>query len=99
MKESTAQLGYVRRAGARSALRAVPPESQSESPSDALKSASQRRTGLRGYGIQVEEDELGSVTAQCVYRLRCECGRSWFELELPQLVQCPACLRLNLVTI
>jgi hypothetical protein len=48
-------------------------------------------------GIEVQEEELGAVTAQRLYRMRCECGRSWFELELPKLVKCPACLRLNLV--
>jgi hypothetical protein len=47
----------------------------------------------------VFEDELGTVSAQRVYKMRCECGRSWFELELPKLSKCPACLRLNLVVI
>src|SRR2546430_9126243 len=28
---------------------------------------------------------------QRVYKMRCECGRSWFELELPKFVTCPAC--------
>jgi len=99
VKETTAQLSQVCRAGARSGFRAVPPESRSNSPSDAPRSASQRRPVQRGYGIEVHEDELGSATAQRLYRMRCECGRAWFELELPKLVQCPACLRLNLVTI
>jgi hypothetical protein len=49
-------------------------------------------------GIDVQEDELGVVTAQQVYRMRCECGRSWFELELRRLAQCPACHRLGLVS-
>ena len=48
-------------------------------------------------GIEVQEEELGSALAQQLYRMRCECGRSWFELELPKLVKCPACSRLNLV--
>jgi hypothetical protein len=48
-------------------------------------------------GILVQEDELSSVTAQQLYRLRCQCGRSWFELELKLLVTCPACSRLNRV--
>jgi hypothetical protein len=29
--------------------------------------------------------------------MRCECGRSWFELELPKFVKCPACHKLGLV--
>ena len=47
----------------------------------------------------VDLSTTGSVMAQRLYKMRCECGRSWFELELPRLVQCPACLRLNLVSI
>jgi len=48
-------------------------------------------------GILVQEGELGSAIAQRFYRMRCECGRSWIELELKQLVKCPACSRLNQV--
>lgn len=46
-------------------------------------------------GIEVREQELCRVTAQRVFMLRCECGRRWFELELPALVECPACHRLG----
>jgi hypothetical protein len=49
-------------------------------------------------GIEVREEELGTVTAQRMYKLRCECGRSWFDLDLPRLVQCPACAKLGLVS-
>jgi len=49
-------------------------------------------------GIEVREEELGTVTAQRIYKLRCECGRSWFDLDLPRLVQCPACAKLGLVS-
>jgi len=49
-------------------------------------------------GMEVQEAELGMVTAQQVYRMRCECGRSWFELELLRLAECPACHRLGLVS-
>jgi hypothetical protein len=48
-------------------------------------------------GILVQEGELGLATAQRFYRMRCECGRSWIELELKRLVKCPACSRLNQV--
>ena len=65
-----------------------------------------RRAGLSGTsaeratdsGIEVHEEEFGTVTAQHVYMMRCECGRSWFELELPQFVKCPACNKLGLVS-
>ncbi len=49
-------------------------------------------------GIVVSEEELGSVKAQRLYKMRCECGRSWFELELPKIVECPACKKLGLVS-
>lgn len=50
-------------------------------------------------GIQVHEEELNVAIAQCLYRMRCGCGRSWYELELKILVKCPACARLNRVHI
>lgn len=56
-----------------------------------------RLTPRESDGILVQEDELSLATAQALFRMRCECGRSWFELELKQLVKCPACLRLNRV--
>jgi hypothetical protein len=49
-------------------------------------------------GIEVQEEEWGTVTAQLLYKMRCECGRSWFELELPKFVKCPACHKLGLVS-
>ena len=49
-------------------------------------------------GIEVQEEEWGTVTVQLVYKMRCECGRSWFELELPRFVECPACHKLGLVS-
>jgi hypothetical protein len=51
-----------------------------------------------GGGIEVQEQELCAVKAQVLYKMRCECGRSWFELELPRLVKCPACDSLGLVS-
>ena len=61
--------------------------------------ASRARQRREGTGIEVQEEELGTVTAQRLYKMRCECGRSWFELELPRLIQCPACAKLNLVSL
>lgn len=49
-------------------------------------------------GIEVREEKWCTVTAQHVYKMRCECGRSWFELELPKFVKCPACHQLGLVS-
>ena len=50
-------------------------------------------------GIEVEEEELGQIKAQLMYRMRCDCGRPWFELELKRLIRCPACRRLSLVSL
>jgi hypothetical protein len=47
--------------------------------------------------ILVQEGKLGSAIAERFYRMRCECGRSWIELELKTLVKCPACSRLDRV--
>lgn len=49
-------------------------------------------------GIEVHEEKWGTVTVQHVYKMRCECGRSWFELELPRFVKCPACHQLDFVS-
>jgi hypothetical protein len=49
-------------------------------------------------GIEVQEEEWGTATLQHVYKVRCECGRSWFELEPPRFVKCPACHKLSLVS-
>ncbi|HEX4378040.1 MAG TPA: hypothetical protein VHZ99_12895 [Steroidobacteraceae bacterium] len=48
-------------------------------------------------GIEVQEEELSTITAQKLYQMRCECGRSWFELELSRLAKCPACSKLGVV--
>ena len=42
-------------------------------------------------GILVSEEQLSFVHAQQLYRMRCECGRPWFEVQLPKLVTCPGC--------
>jgi hypothetical protein len=66
----------------------------------ALSRLASRTRGRReSTGIEVQEEELGIVTAQRLYKLRCGCGRSWFELELPHLIACPACAKRSLVTI
>jgi hypothetical protein len=54
--------------------------------------------GATASGMEVHEEKWGTVTVQHVYKMRCECGRSWFELELPRFVKCPACHQLDLVS-
>ena len=66
-----------------------------------MKETTPQFGGLRRVNTQpqVHQGKLGSATAQRLYRLRCECGRAWFELETPGVVRCPACLRLSAVTL
>ncbi len=79
----------------------IPQSSESEARSDNVRAIPARRgTAPReSEGIQVQEEELSMATAQPLFRMRCECGRSWFELELKIFVRCPACERLNRVHI
>jgi hypothetical protein len=70
-----------------------------DSPSSLPVADTRRPTDDLRNGIEVREQELRRVTAQHVYKMRCECGRSWFELELPTLVQCPACAKLGVVSL
>ena len=51
-----------------------------------------------GAGQAGATGRLVQITAQRLYRLRCGCGRSWFELHLPHLVTCPACEKMGLVS-
>jgi hypothetical protein len=60
--------------------------------------AQAQQIGAMEHGIVVSEEELRSIKAQRLYKMRCECGRSWFELDLPTLVECPACRKLGLVS-
>jgi hypothetical protein len=50
-------------------------------------------------GMTVEEEVLRVVSAQLLYQLHCECGRSWFALELPTFVKCPACRKVGMVSL
>jgi rubrerythrin len=61
-------------------------------------SLSDRRPAARlPEGVEVTEQELGIVTAQLLYRLRCECGRPWFDIDPPQIVNCPSCGKMAVV--
>ena len=99
MKERTARLARVQEGSPRASLRVVPARAEVKSTPHTARSAGSHRAPQKGDGIDVQEEELGQITAQRMYRMRCECGRPWFELELPRLVKCPKCHRLNLVSI
>jgi hypothetical protein len=92
---STAHKGASRSGNHGSGLAVVPrPIVPTLSPDSARGTPG----GANENGITVSEQELGSVKAQRLYKMRCDCGRSWFELELPRLVECPACRKLCLVS-
>lgn len=65
----------------------------------ATQFAARARTRREATGIEVHEEDLGNITAQRLYKMRCGCGRSWFELQLPRLMACPACSKLGLVSL
>lgn len=95
MKNGNTQRGGQRSAAQSAALTIVPPADTGSTAS--LRAGSTTMSSLDS-GILVREEELISVKAQRLYKMRCECGRSWFELELPRFVECPACKKLGLVS-
>ena len=48
--------------------------------------------------IEVREQELVISHAQRLDKMRCECGHSWREVDLPGIPECPACHKLGVVT-
>lgn len=94
MKNGT-QRGSHRSAPQAAALTVVP--GTADTGNTASLRVGSATVGSLDSGILVREEELISVKAQRLYKMRCECGRSWFELELPRFVECPACKKLGLV--
>ena len=56
-----------------------------------------RRAAAEQHGIEVREEPLGSIQAQLLFRMRCECGRAWFDVQLRKIAECPACGKLGVV--
>jgi hypothetical protein len=50
-------------------------------------------------GIEVRERQVGLAAGQWVLRVRCQCGRSWFEVEEVHWATCPRCSLLVRVNI
>jgi len=50
-------------------------------------------------GIEVLERKVGLAAGQWVLRVRCQCGRSWFEVEEVHWATCPRCSLLVRVNI
>jgi len=105
MKNGTGTRGHTRGSGTRAELTMVPgrqdhpgrPDPKSGAVTAPAPQPAPPLTSMDS-GIVVSEEELGTVKAQRLYKMRCECGRSWFELELPKFVECPACKKLGLVS-
>jgi len=95
MKNGTAHRGNGRPAASAAGLSIVSAESDTATTSNLRAPAN---VSSMESGIVVREDELIAVKAQRLFKMRCECGRSWFELELPKFVECPACKKLGLVS-
>jgi len=76
----------------------TPADGQFSKVTEFSSFAARARPRAKADGIEVREDELVQITAQRLYRLRCGCGRSWFELQLPHLITCPACEKMGLVS-
>jgi len=95
MKNGTAHRGSGRPAAQAAGLSIVSAESATATRSN-LRAPS--TASSMDSGIIVREEELKAVKAQRLFKMRCECGRSWFELELPKFVECPACKKLGLVS-
>jgi hypothetical protein len=96
MKNISAHRGQARAAAQSVGLKVVP-AAEAQNPSASRVVPTAQPVSALERGIVVREEELGSVKAQRLYKMRCECGRSWFELELPTLIECPACKKLCLV--
>jgi hypothetical protein len=95
MKNGTAHRGNGRQAAQTAGLSIVSAESDTATTSNLRAPAA---VSSMESGIVVREEELIAVKAQRLFKMRCECGRSWFELELPKFVECPACKKLGLVS-
>jgi hypothetical protein len=50
-------------------------------------------------GIEVLERQVGVAAGQWVLRVRCQCGRSWFEVNEVHWATCPRCSLLVRVNI
>jgi hypothetical protein len=85
--------------GPSSGLKAVSSQNLPEGKADPQAHSRQQPAAEASSGITVEEEEMRLVSAQLVYKMRCECGRSWFELELLTFVKCPACKKVGIVSL
>jgi predicted Zn-ribbon and HTH transcriptional regulator len=56
------------------------------------------QAGAPAKGNAARDEPAGVVNMQLIYRMRCECGRQWFELEVKKLAKCPACSKLSVVS-
>src|SRR5580658_9124746 len=98
MKNGASHRGSTRAPAQSSGLSIVPDAADTSNTATLRAGQAPQSLSSLESGILVREEELISVKAQRLYKMRCECGRSWFELELPRFVECPACKKLGLVS-
>lgn len=66
---------------------------------ESARGAARQTRSSAPQGIEVHEEELALIKAQLLYRLRCECGRCWFDIQLPKLAACPSCAKMGAVVV
>jgi rRNA maturation endonuclease Nob1 len=98
MAEQMSELDIYCRTGSQAGLKVLPTQAPAKNLSLATLPFAARQRETLVSGIQVREEALRTIQAQRMYKLRCECGRSWFELEWQKFVQCPACHKPGLVS-
>jgi hypothetical protein len=98
MGEQASELDKYCRLGQQPGVQAVTPPAPARGRSLATLPFAPRKRDQQDSGIQVREEPMRIVSAQRMYKMRCECGRSWFELECRQFVSCPACHQPGLVS-
>jgi hypothetical protein len=98
MTEQISELDNYCRSSSQAALKVVVPQVPAKNLSLATLPFAHRQRETHNGGIQVREEPLRTVSAQRMYKMRCECGRSWFELVCLRVVHCPACHKPGLVS-
>lgn len=66
-------------------------EEDQDQLSDPVEAARLPRITRMPEGIEVVEQSAGLAAGQWVLRVRCQCGRGWFELEAIHAATCPRC--------
>jgi len=66
-------------------------EGNHDLPPDPVGTAQTPKVRRMPEGIEVVERSVGRADGQWVLRVRCQCGRSWFEVDHVHWATCPRC--------